>query len=95
MRLPPFVAKLIAPDGFEEKKYFETQAAVQKWAMGEGRQNFDGDVARVEIHHQTEGLKWFRDHPKDEMDALYLRMRGDPNSKLRRSRVPENYVKRK
>ena len=24
--LPPFVAKLIASDGYEEKKYFETKA---------------------------------------------------------------------
>lgn len=90
MRLPPLIAKLIAPDGFEERKHFETQAAAQNWAMGEGRQKFDGDIARVEIHHETEGLKWFKDHPKDEMDALYLRMRSDPNSKLWRNGLPEN-----
>jgi hypothetical protein len=91
MKPPPFIAKLIAPDGFEEKKHFETQAAAQKWAMSEGRQKFDGDIARVEIHHETEGLKWFKDHPKDEADAVYLRMRSDPNSKLRRNGLPDNF----
>jgi hypothetical protein len=95
MHPPPFIAKLVAPDGFEEKKHFETQAAAQKWAMGEGRQNFDGDIARVEIHHVAEGLKWFKDHPKDELDALYLRMRSDPNSELSRGGFPANYLNRK
>ncbi len=49
--LPPFVAKLVASDGYEEKKYFETQIAAQKWALGEGKDGFDGDIERAEIHH--------------------------------------------
>jgi len=30
--LPPFLAKLTAPDGFAEQRYFSTQAAI-KWLL--------------------------------------------------------------
>jgi hypothetical protein len=88
------MAKLIAPDGFEDRKHFETQAAAMKWALGEGLKNFDGDIQRAEIHHETEGLKWFKDRPKDEADAFYLRMRSTPTSELRRSGLPHNLMRK-
>jgi hypothetical protein len=54
--LPPFVAKLIASDGYEDKKYFETKAAAENWVLDEGKEKFDGDVERAEIHQVTDGL---------------------------------------
>jgi hypothetical protein len=77
-----FIAKLIAPDGFEDKKQFETQASAHKWAMGEGLKNFDGDVERVEIHHDKDGLTWFKDRPKMEEDWRFKQMRADPDPRL-------------
>jgi hypothetical protein len=64
--LPPFVAKLTASDGSEEKKYFETWDAAQEWILGEGKDRFDGDVERAEIHRASKGFVWFKDHPKIE-----------------------------
>jgi hypothetical protein len=86
--LPPFVAKLIASDDYEEKKYFETQAAAQKWISGEGKDRFDGDVERAEIHHASKGLVWFKDRPKIEGDWR-ARQRGDPNSLLNFCEIPK------
>jgi hypothetical protein len=80
--LPPFVAKLIASDGYEEKKYFETQAAAQSWALGEGKDSFDGDIERAEIHHPSKGLVWFKDRPKIDPDWRTRQMRGDPTSPM-------------
>jgi hypothetical protein len=88
--LPPFVAKLIAPDGYEDKKYFETEGAAIKWALGAGKDQFDGDVERAEIHHESAGLVWFRDHPKVEDDARHRQMRANPNSLLRHFGIPKN-----
>jgi hypothetical protein len=86
--MPPFIAKLIGTDGVEEKKYFETKAAAEKWALGEGKNTFDGDIERAEIHHTNDGLVWFKDHPKVEDDWRYRRMRSDPNSWLSRRGIP-------
>ena len=80
--LPPFVAKLIASDGYEEKKYFESHAAAQAWALGDGKDGFDGDIERAEIHHASEGLVWFKDRPKIDPDWRTRQRRGDPNSLL-------------
>ncbi|SRR5882724_397128 len=85
--LPPFVAKLIASDGYEEKKYFETKAAAEKWVLGEGKEKFDGDVARAEIHHVIDGVIWCKDRLKIEDDIRYRQMR-NPNSRLRHEGIP-------
>jgi hypothetical protein len=86
--LPPFVAKLIASDGYEERKYFETKAAAEKWILGEGKQKFDGDIERAEIHHASDGLIWSKDHPKIEIDMRYRQMRNF-DSRLGRTGIPE------
>jgi hypothetical protein len=85
--LPPFVAKLIASDGYEDKKYFETKGAAEKWILGEGKENFDGDVQRAEIYHIKDGPVWFKDRPKVEEDIRYKQMR-NPNSLLWHGGLP-------
>jgi len=87
--LPPFVAKLVASDDYEEKKYFETQAAAQKWILGEGKDRFDGDIERAEIHHASKGLVWFKDHPKIEGDWRARQRRSDPDSLLNFYGIPK------
>jgi len=87
--LPPFVAKLIASDEYEEKKYFETHAAAQKWILGEGKDSFDGDIERAEIHHASKGLVWFKDRPKVDLDWRTIQRRADPNSLLKYYGLPE------
>lgn len=88
--LPPFVAKLIAPDKYEEKRFFETESAAIKWVLGAGKEKFDGDIERAEIHHQTEGLVWCRDNLKVEDDIRYRQMRANPNSALKYFGIPKN-----
>jgi len=44
-----FIAKLIAEDGFKDEKRFSTREAAVSWLNGEGRKNFDGDIARAEL----------------------------------------------
>jgi hypothetical protein len=85
--LPPFVAKLIASDEYEEKKYFETKAAAEKWVLGEGKAKFDGDIERAEIHHVSDGLIWSRDRLKIEDDIRYRQMR-NPDSLLWHNGLP-------
>ncbi len=68
-----YTAKLIATDGFEERKLFDTQTAALKWISGEGAASFDGDLLRTEIHHKSEGLKWVH-CPWPETDAFYRRL---------------------
>ena len=86
--LPPFLAKLIASDAYEEKKYFDTKTAAEKWALGEGKEKFDGDIERAEIHHVSDGLIWSRDRLKIEDDIRYRQMRSDPHSRLRHDGIP-------
>jgi hypothetical protein len=88
--LPPFTAKLIASDDYEEKKYFETEGAAIKWVLGAGKDQFDGDIERAEIHHESRGLVWCRNHLKVEEDARYRQMRANPNSLLRHFGIPKN-----
>jgi hypothetical protein len=85
--LPPFVAKLIDSDDYEEKKYFETKAAAEKWVLGEGKDKFDGDVQRAEIHHESDGLIWSKDRLKIEDDIRYKQMR-NPGSLLWQTGMP-------
>jgi hypothetical protein len=87
--LPPFVAKLIAPDGYQDTKYFETEAAAIRWVLGEGKEKFDGDIQRAEICHPKNGLVWFRDHLKVEADVRYRQMQSDPDSLLRHYGIPK------
>lgn len=87
-RLPPFVAKLIASDGYEEKKYFETKAAAEKWALSEGKEKFDGDIERAEIHEEAKGLIWSKDQPKRTPDIRYLQMQ-QPDSILWHTGIPK------
>ncbi len=68
-----FMARLIATDGFEERKHFDTQAAARNWINGDGGAGFDGDLLRAEIHHKSEGLKWVHT-PWPETDAFYRRL---------------------
>jgi hypothetical protein len=88
-RLPPFVAKLIASDGYEEKKYFETKVAAEKWALGDGKVKFDGDIERAEIHHSIDGLIWSKDRPRIDPDWRFKQMRGDPSSLLGHYGIPK------
>jgi hypothetical protein len=88
-RLPPFVAKLIASDGYENKKYFETERDAIKWALGKGKDEFDGDVERAEIHLEGTGLVWCRDRLKVADDLRYRQMRANPNSLLGLFGIPK------
>jgi hypothetical protein len=80
---------LIASDGYEEKKYFETMASAEKWALGDGKDKFDGDVERAEIHHASDGLVWVKDRPRVDPDWRLRQIRDDPNSLLRHFGIPK------
>lgn len=64
------------------RSIWRPQAAAQKWALGEGKDGFDGDIERAEIHHPSKGLVWFKDRPKIDLDWRIRQMRGIPDSLL-------------
>ena len=52
METSPFIAKLIAADGFTDQKQFSTRQAAIAWLDGEGLATFEGEAER---HMRSEG----------------------------------------
>jgi hypothetical protein len=78
-----FVAKLIGPDGHEDKKLFTKHSDAKAWLTGPGLKKFDGDVERSELWTEDGKLMWWSGtRPKDE-DQHYEQMCSDPNSTFR------------
>jgi hypothetical protein len=69
-----FTAKLIGPDGFENKKLFSTHEAARQWLTGAGLKAFEGDVERAELYSPDGKLirSWLR--PKFENQRLNQRV---------------------
>lgn len=68
-----YVAKLIAPDGFEEKYNFSDQAGAMDWLADSGLKAFDGDVEWAELWDPTGKCIYRKRAPKvvDQLTAAW------------------------
>jgi hypothetical protein len=82
-----FIAKLIAPDGFEDRKQFSTRQAAMNWLTGEGAKNFDGDIDRGELWENGE-LVWIKADPKPR-EKVYVFSRANEDYRESRKALKE------
>lgn len=68
-RAGSYIAKLTAPDGYEEKFSFSDQAGAMNWLVGDGLKNFDGDVEWAEVWDPS-GICIYRKHEPKVVDQL-------------------------